>query len=68
MHRTGGVSGTDNEDRIYSNLMDMWVFELKLKNNQVSPESTWYSKAFEYWEDEANCPISDDGRGKVVDD
>lgn len=59
--RTGEISGTDDDDRIYSNLMDMWTFELKLVNNEVSPQSTWYSKAFEYWEDEMKCPISDDG-------
>jgi hypothetical protein len=62
MQRTGDVSGTDSEDRIYDNLIDMWTFELKLENNQVSPDSTWYTKAFQYWEDEANCPVTDDGR------
>ena len=66
IHRTGLISGTDSEDRIYNNLIDMWRFELKLENNQISPDSTWYSKAFEYWEDESNCPISDDGNSMLL--
>ena len=25
------------------------------------PSSIWYSRAFNYWESEANCPVTDDG-------
>ncbi|RLN86503.1 hypothetical protein BBJ28_00003697 [Nothophytophthora sp. Chile5] len=25
------------------------------------PQLTWYASAHEYWDDEANCPLSDDG-------
>jgi hypothetical protein len=65
LSRSGEISGTDDDDRMYDNLMDMWTFELKLVNNQVSPESTWYSKAFDYWEDESKCPITDDGEART---
>mmetsp|Transcript_4065 Transcript_4065/g.6298 ORF Transcript_4065/g.6298 Transcript_4065/m.6298 type:complete len:273 (-) Transcript_4065:121-939(-) len=53
----GEISGTDTDDRIYDNLTDMWDFELG--NNSTG--STWYSKAYDYWESEENCPVTDDG-------
>ncbi|RLN59373.1 hypothetical protein BBJ28_00005339 [Nothophytophthora sp. Chile5] len=27
----------------------------------AQPQLTWYASAHEYWDDEANCPLSDDG-------
>lgn len=69
--------GTDSEDRIYSTIRDFWAFELhnsKSANNGLTSatsssaetnangaESEWYSSAAEYWDSEANCPLSDDG-------
>lgn len=53
--------------------MTLWNSQLKpptnLKRNsqeistaeQSANEMVWYNKAFQYWESEENCPISDDG-------
>lgn len=49
----GKIDGTDSEDRTYTNISDMWKFELA--------NVDWYSKAYKYWEDENNCPVDDDG-------
>lgn len=54
------ISGTDTDDRIYSDLKTMWKYELSSKSaddNQIR----WYSKAYDYWESDENCPVSDDG-------
>ena len=80
----GEISGTDSDDRIYDSIQDVWSFELnngdkkkkkKNKSKDTSESSDgsneWYSTAFQYWEDESNCPLSDDGVlggfGKVTD-
>ena len=54
----GEVSGTDSDDRIYSNIMDFWNFELVESEKGVFK---WYSTAYDYWESAANCPETDDG-------
>jgi hypothetical protein len=53
------ISGTDTDDRIYSDLKAMWKHELSSKRGEK--EIGWYSKAYDYWENDQNCPISDDG-------
>lgn len=49
----GKIEGTDSEDRIYSNITDLWEYELS--------NVDWYSKAYKFWEDESNCPVDDNG-------
>jgi len=67
----GEISGTDSEDRMYDSILGLWSFELE-RGRKVLPATagggkggeeviTWYSDAFEYWESEENCPLSDDG-------
>lgn len=62
----GEISGTDSNDAIYSSLNSLWKNELKPKKSK-NPENTtniqWYGKAYDYWESEANCPLSD---GKII--
>jgi hypothetical protein len=53
------ISGTDTNDRIYSDLKAMWKHELTSKNGES--ENRWYTKAYDYWESDENCPVSDDG-------
>ena len=69
---TNEISGTDTNDKIYSDLKTMWEYELQIKKEKKKKEKkeknkknnevfVWYSNAFDYWENEENCPISDDG-------
>lgn len=53
------ISGTDSDDRLYENISDMWDYELN--QTASTAENPWYSKAYDYWENETNCPITDDG-------
>lgn len=53
------ISGTDTDDRIYSDLKSMWKYELSSKPGE--DVIRWYSKAYDYWESDENCPVSDDG-------
>jgi protein N-terminal methyltransferase len=71
----GKFTGMDTEDREYKSLEALWGYELdnkKKKSNlasndtamdtdDTSNESNWYKDAFNYWEDEEICPITDDG-------
>ncbi|KAG7398479.1 Alpha N-terminal protein methyltransferase 1B [Phytophthora boehmeriae] len=58
----------------YENVFAMWQAELgdipnRLDESDVEQEAlgqerqelTWYSSAHKYWNDEVNCPLSDDG-------
>lgn len=59
----------------YATVFDMWRAELRDAPNRLeeddeaeqqaetppTQELTWYASAHEYWDDEANCPLSDDG-------
>ena len=60
----GDIEGSDSEDREYSSLVEFWREEL-LKRSKAPTNAAldleWYSKAYDYWEDEKKCPISDDG-------
>ncbi len=60
----GEVSGTDTKDEVYSSITELWDKELKRKKKSTKVtndknEVVWYSKAYDYWENEANCPLSD---------
>jgi len=70
----GEISGTDSDDRMYDSIEGLWDFELnnskrakgKAQQRTTTTEDgkevlTWYTDAFDYWENEANCPLSDDG-------
>ncbi|OWZ19040.1 hypothetical protein PHMEG_0006764 [Phytophthora megakarya] len=35
--------------------------ELKQEESTESNELTWYASAHDYWDDETNCPLTDDG-------
>ena len=58
--------GTDSDDRLYTSIADLWSFELgvksrkrgKKKDEEKSEKNDWYSTAEEYWNSEANCPLS----------
>ena len=60
----GTIEGSDSEDREYGSLVEFWREEL-LKRSKAPTNAgldlEWYSKAYDYWEDENKCPISDDG-------
>lgn len=50
----------------YENVFAMWEAKLQDKRIEVTAENadvvpTWYSSANEYWENEANCPVNDNG-------
>jgi len=51
----GSISGADTDDREYTSIVEMWNYELADTNNK------WYRSAYDYWEDESMCDISDDG-------
>eukprot|EP01035_Chromulina_nebulosa_P029375 gene29375-38924_t len=65
----GIIEGTDSNDELYSTISELWAVELKNSNNvrkgkidqKVSEGSLWYKKAYDFWEDPSNCPVSDDG-------
>jgi len=69
----GTIRGSDTFDNTYNSILALWTKELKApplrKEASDSSASTnaedkaseviWYRKAFDYWENESNCPISD---------
>ena len=67
------ISGTDSDDVEYSSIQELWRMELDDATGggataavAVAPaagssSSIWYSRAFNYWESEENCPVTDDG-------
>lgn len=65
----GSIHGGDTLDNEYTSIKKLWKKELKGGNPKVDhnkkggkpTNSQWYAKAFDYWESEANCAISDDG-------
>jgi len=56
----GEISGTDSNDEFYDSIQDLWKKELS-RPKKKGKNSDWYGKAYEYWEDEETCPLSDDG-------
>lgn len=56
------ISGVDSKDCEYNSIMQLWNEVLVPSTNDISQSQVqWYSKAYDYWEDENNCPITDDG-------
>lgn len=59
------ISGTDNDDGEYGSIQELWEKELDSSSSvadvTAANSSIWYSRAFNYWESEENCPITDDG-------
>ena len=58
----GEISGTDSNDAIYTSITSLWKNELKLKKSKSSEEPgsiQWYQNAYNYWENEANCQLTD---------
>jgi hypothetical protein len=66
----GDVQGMDTDDNEYDSILTLWQSELKSVPQQErgvsqtaaeekAKESLWYNKAFDYWESETNCPITD---------
>jgi hypothetical protein len=58
----GQIDGTDTDEGEYTSVKELWQRSLSTsaKSSKVGEEN-WYSDAYEYWENEANCPLSDDG-------
>lgn len=65
---SGEIKGLDTDDNEYSTIQDLWNSELKpirtkkVANSQAelsASQTEWYSKAFDYWESDVNCPITD---------
>lgn len=64
----GKIIGLDTNDNEYDSILSLWNSELKpvskakeVKSHaeQRATESEWYNKAFDYWESDTNCPITD---------
>ena len=67
----GEIQGLDTDDNEYDSILSLWNSELKpvrgkkkadaaiTQAEQKANESEWYRKAFDYWESERNCPITD---------
>ncbi|KAF1319863.1 N-terminal xaa-pro-lys n-methyltransferase 1 isoform x1, partial [Globisporangium splendens] len=60
-------AGADEHDE-YSTVWDMWKEELKDAKsvavdapNDEERAPCWYSSAHDFWEDEKNCPLTDNG-------
>mmetsp|Transcript_24964 Transcript_24964/g.78167 ORF Transcript_24964/g.78167 Transcript_24964/m.78167 type:complete len:316 (-) Transcript_24964:1430-2377(-) len=60
MQRRGGESTAGTE---YQSLSAMWQHQLgdAINGGADGGQPQWYSKAFDYWNDEANCPPTVDG-------
>ena len=58
----GKIEGMDTEDREYDSLEALWDYELgSAKKVSSEKEDLWYGDAKTYWDDVANCPLTDDG-------
>lgn len=59
--KLGKINGIASEgDQKYDSIMALWSKELT-QSATVPGKLEWYNSAFNYWESEDNCPISDDG-------
>ena len=72
---SGEIKGLDTDDNEYSSIQDLWNSELKptrtkkVTNSQAelsASQTEWYSKAFDYWESDVNCPITDGKNCKLL--
>jgi hypothetical protein len=68
----GRIIGLDTDDNEYDSIQPVWDKELtrSVRNKQPTSEAeksasevAWYSKAFDYWESDVNCPITDGTTG-----
>jgi len=62
----GRIVGTDSDDNDYDSLTTFWRTELAVPGNIQSlhdsgKDLNWYTHAYQYWNDEKNCPADDDG-------
>jgi len=63
----GKISGTDSMEREYSSVTQLWHEQLSKPGLGASAlhnsgkDLNWYTHAYSYWENEANCPVTDDG-------
>lgn len=64
----GRIKGLDTDDNEYDSIAPLWSKELtpvqainqpKSEAELKASETQWYSKAFDYWESDTNCPITD---------
>ncbi|POM63020.1 UPF0351 protein c [Phytophthora palmivora] len=69
VQRALDASGKIEAHEEYENVFAMWQAELndaskKLNEQEETAESRelkWYASAHEYWDDETNCPLTDNG-------
>lgn len=62
--RCGEIEGTDSEDNEYSSVVVFWNQERIKRGDSLHKKDLsldWYAKAYDYWESEEKCPVSDDG-------
>lgn len=64
----GSINGTDTNDRDYTSICELWGEQLTKPGlgegeslHERGKDLNWYTHAYAYWEDETNCPVSDDG-------
>lgn len=61
----GPIRGSCTDGDEYDSLEPLWGTQLRADPTQriavggVENDTLWYTQAFRYWEDEANCPVSD---------
>lgn len=58
------VTGFSSDGAQFSSLSELWASQLadaKSPDASDSTEIKWYADALAYWEDEENCPDTDDG-------
>jgi hypothetical protein len=64
----GKIIGLDTDDNEYDSILPIWDKELRSvpQRDLTSTEAersasgvNWYKKAFDYWESDQNCPITD---------
>ncbi|RYH08376.1 methyltransferase domain-containing protein [archaeon] len=56
------ISGIDSDGKEYSSLTTLWKKAMQpMKIADGNKTAEWYEKANSYWDDEKNCPCSDDG-------
>jgi hypothetical protein len=64
----GKITGLDTDDNEFDSILTLWDATLRPTATQKTTSSQaelsasqteWYSKAFDYWESDINCPITD---------
>jgi protein N-terminal methyltransferase len=57
----GTIEGTDSDDREYTDIISFWSAEMNKRDIRDKVDIEWYSKAYDYWESEEKCKVTDDG-------